>query len=87
MLVGRNFLTQNQIIVARIAGQVPSMSPSGSIALSGPMSSCRASPGSFPEFSNNGDAGDDLRFSSRFKLKSLMIYVNIQMKKNCKIEK
>ncbi|KAM3715872.1 Histone-lysine N-methyltransferase 2C [Dirofilaria immitis] len=46
-------------------GQVPSMSPSGSTALSGPMSSCRASPGSFPEFSNTGDATDELRFSSR----------------------
>uniref|UniRef100_A0A915PM90 Histone-lysine N-methyltransferase n=1 Tax=Setaria digitata TaxID=48799 RepID=A0A915PM90_9BILA len=46
-------------------GQVPSMSPSGSTALSGPVSSCRASPGSFPEFSNSGDTTDELRFSSR----------------------
>ncbi|VDO46534.1 unnamed protein product, partial [Onchocerca flexuosa] len=46
-------------------GQVPSMSPSGSTAMSGPMSSCRASPGSFPEFSNTGDTTDELRFSSR----------------------
>ncbi|KAK6102077.1 SET domain family protein [Brugia pahangi] len=41
------------------------MSPSGSTALSGPVSSCRASPGSFPEFNNTGDTADELRFSSK----------------------
>lgn len=55
------------LVLSEIVGQVPSMSPSGSTAMSGPMSSCRASPGSFPEFSNTGDATDDLRFNSRLE--------------------
>lgn len=44
------------------------MSPSGSAAMGGPMSSTRASPGSFPEFSTVVDITDELRFTARLKV-------------------